>query len=137
MPVHIDPDLCLGCTSNCIPVCWVRAIAEIPPDSPHNPEPGLVLTIEANLCTECVGVEDTPQCVAACPTEAIIYNEDDPTTQQEDVLTAKTNMLKAHHVELGLPENIAFNNEGGQGLEIPKGFGPHPEHDFNAEYEID
>jgi len=34
-------------------------------------------------CTECVGFHDEPQCIAACPTEAIIYDEDKKETKEE------------------------------------------------------
>ena len=34
-------------------------------------------------CTECVGFYDEPQCIPACPTEAIIMDEDNQETQEE------------------------------------------------------
>jgi len=42
-------------------------------------------------CTECVGFEDEPQCMEACPTEAIIKNPDHEETEEE--LLAKKNHL--------------------------------------------
>ncbi|MGD8780482.1 MAG: 4Fe-4S dicluster domain-containing protein [Ignavibacteria bacterium] len=34
-------------------------------------------------CTECVGFYDEPQCIPACPTEAIVMDEDHRETQDE------------------------------------------------------
>ena len=34
-------------------------------------------------CTECVGFFDEPQCIAACPTEAIIMDPDKEETREE------------------------------------------------------
>ncbi len=34
-------------------------------------------------CTECIGFYDEPQCVPACPTEAIVMDEDNQETQEE------------------------------------------------------
>ena len=34
-------------------------------------------------CTECVGYYDEPQCIAACPTEAIVMDEDHVETKEE------------------------------------------------------
>ncbi len=34
-------------------------------------------------CTECVGFYDEPQCIPACPTEAIVMDEDNKETQEE------------------------------------------------------
>ncbi len=42
-------------------------------------------------CTECVGFYDEPQCIAACPTEAIIHDENNQETQEE--LMAKKEKL--------------------------------------------
>ncbi len=33
-----------------------------------------IYVINPNLCTECVGFYDEPQCVAVCPVDAIIPN---------------------------------------------------------------
>lgn len=39
--------------------------------------------IVPDKCTECVGFYDEPQCIAACPTEAIIYDENRKETKEE------------------------------------------------------
>jgi ferredoxin len=45
--------------------------------------------IDPNLCTECVGFYDEPQCVNVCPTEAIVPNPDYRETK-EQLLEKKT-----------------------------------------------
>lgn len=42
-------------------------------------------------CTECVGFYDEPQCIAACPTEAIVPDPSRQETKEE--LTAKKERL--------------------------------------------
>ncbi|MCX7834353.1 MAG: 4Fe-4S dicluster domain-containing protein [Ignavibacteria bacterium] len=44
-------------------------------------------------CTECVGFFDEPQCIPACPTEAIVMDEDHKETKEE--LMAKKLRLDA------------------------------------------
>jgi ferredoxin len=53
-----------NCTScgECLPVCPNQATAEGLP----------VYRIVALLCTECLGYAELPQCVEACPSEAIV-----------------------------------------------------------------
>jgi ferredoxin len=73
-------DLCVNCDV-CEPVCPNKAISlgteyyEIAPD----------------LCTECVGHYDTPQCVDVCPVECIITDPQHP--ESRDQLTAKYHAL--------------------------------------------
>jgi ferredoxin len=56
---------CVNCDV-CEPVCPNRAIA-----------PGAEFyVIAADLCTECVGHHDEPQCVAVCPVECIVPDPD-------------------------------------------------------------
>ena len=47
--------------------------------------------IDPNLCTECVGHFDTPQCVEVCPVECIPKDENHPET--EEALWAKYSRL--------------------------------------------
>lgn len=47
--------------------------------------------IVPDKCTECVGFYDEPQCIAACPTEAIVKDEDNVETEEE--LMAKKEKL--------------------------------------------
>jgi len=47
--------------------------------------------IAADKCTECVGFYDEPQCIPACPTEAIIKNPDMVETKEQ--LQAKKDNL--------------------------------------------
>jgi ferredoxin len=53
-------ELCVNCDV-CEPVCPNRAITQ-------GPE---YYEIAADLCTECVGHHDAPQCVEVCPVECI------------------------------------------------------------------
>lgn len=56
----IITDDCTAC-GLCISECPNEAISE-----------GDIYVIDPALCTECVGFFDEPQCVEACPVEAII-----------------------------------------------------------------
>ncbi len=65
-------DTCTACDA-CEPVCPNEAITEGDP----------MYIIDAFRCTECVGAEDEPQCVLACPEEAIIPNPDFVESKEE------------------------------------------------------
>jgi ferredoxin len=52
---------CISCGA-CVPECPVEAIAE--GDS--------LYVIDANLCVECEGHNDSPACVACCPVDCIV-----------------------------------------------------------------
>ncbi len=58
-------DECINCDV-CEPECPNNAIA---------PGPEIYI-INPNLCTECVGHYDTPQCVEVCPVDCIPKNPD-------------------------------------------------------------
>lgn len=47
--------------------------------------------IDALKCTECVGAEDTPQCIEVCPSACIIPNPDFDESRED--LLAKYEML--------------------------------------------
>ncbi len=70
-------DECIACDA-CVPECPNDAISEGDP----------IYVIDPNLCTECVGFFDEPQCVAVCPTDAI---QSDPKHQEthEELLEKK------------------------------------------------
>ena len=55
---------CVNCWA-CEPLCPSKAIVEA---KPH-------FLIDADKCTECVGVFEEAQCVAVCPIEGAIVNE--------------------------------------------------------------
>lgn len=59
MALQID-ETCINCGA-CEPVCPVKAITE-------GPE---IFIIDPNLCVECVGHHDEPQCVKVCPVDCI------------------------------------------------------------------
>lgn len=52
---------CIACGA-CIEVCPVEAISEGEP----------YYTIDPEVCVECKGYYDTPQCVEACPVDACV-----------------------------------------------------------------
>ena len=63
---------CINCGA-CDPECPNNAIAE------GNP----VYIIDPNLCTECVGYYDEPQCISICPVDCIIPNPDFVETKEQ------------------------------------------------------
>jgi ferredoxin len=52
-----------------------------------------IYVIDPDLCTECVGHYDEPQCRLVCPVDCIPLNPDYPETREE--LTAKYERLTA------------------------------------------
>jgi ferredoxin len=52
-----------------------------------------IYEIDPNLCTECVGHYDEPQCVEVCPVDCIIPNPDYQETKEE--LLAKYERITA------------------------------------------
>jgi len=75
---------CIFCAT-CVDECPNEAISE--GDS--------ACVIDPNLCTECVGFFDEPQCVAICPADAIVPDPKHRETKEE-LLEKK----KRIHVEL-------------------------------------
>jgi ferredoxin len=69
-------DDCINCDV-CEPECPNGAISEGPD----------IYEIEPNLCTECVGHHDEPQCLKVCPVECIIKDPDH--VEDQDSLHAK------------------------------------------------
>jgi len=49
----------------------------------HEPLSNDFTYVVADKCTECVGFYDEPQCIAACPTEAIIKDPNHVESQEE------------------------------------------------------
>lgn len=64
-------DECINCDV-CEPVCPNNAIFQ-------GEE---IYEIDPNLCTECVGHFDTPQCVQVCPVDCIPKNPEHEETRQ-------------------------------------------------------
>ena len=73
-------DECINCDV-CEPECPNEAISQ-------GPE---IYVINPDLCTECVGHYDTPQCVEVCPVECIPGDPERVETQEE---------LMAKYIEL-------------------------------------
>jgi len=57
----IITDECISCDA-CVAECPNEAISEGDP----------IYVINPDLCTECVGFFDEPQCVSVCPVDAIV-----------------------------------------------------------------
>jgi len=73
-------DECINCDV-CEPECPNEAISQ----------GDEIYEIDPNLCTECVGHFDEPQCIEVCPVDCILKDPDNPET--EDQLQAKYQML--------------------------------------------
>ncbi|MCD6376552.1 MAG: YfhL family 4Fe-4S dicluster ferredoxin [Caldisericaceae bacterium] len=71
MALYITED-CIACDA-CLPECPNEAISEGDP----------IYTIDPDLCTECVGFYDEPQCAAVCPTDACQPDPNHQETQEE------------------------------------------------------
>ncbi len=65
-------DACINCDV-CEPECPNHAISQ-------GPE---IYEIDSDLCTECVGHFDTPQCRQVCPVDCIPLDEDHRETHEE------------------------------------------------------
>jgi ferredoxin len=76
----IITDECINCDV-CEPECPNGAISQ-------GEE---IYVINPNLCTECVGHYDTPQCVEVCPVNCIITNPD--VIENREQLLAKYHAL--------------------------------------------
>ncbi len=79
MALMINED-CINCGA-CEPECLNEAISEGDP----------VYTINPDLCTECVGYHDEPQCISVCPVDCIEVNPDYKETK-EQLLQKKESM---------------------------------------------
>lgn len=69
---------CINCNA-CVDECPNDAISE--GDS--------IYIINSELCTECVGFFDEPQCVNVCPVEDTIIPDPDHQESQEELLAKK------------------------------------------------
>ena len=65
-------DECINCDV-CEPECPNSAISQ----------GDEIYEIDPNLCTECVGHYDTPQCVEVCPVDCIPKDEDNVETKEQ------------------------------------------------------
>ncbi|MEA3290430.1 MAG: YfhL family 4Fe-4S dicluster ferredoxin [Campylobacterota bacterium] len=65
-------DDCIACDA-CTDECPNTAIEEGDP----------IYIIDSDLCTECVGSFDEPQCIEVCPVDCIILDPDNQETAQE------------------------------------------------------
>ncbi len=65
-------DECINCDV-CEPECPNGAISQ----------GDEIYVIDPNLCTECVGHYDEPQCIEVCPVDCILKDPDNPETQEQ------------------------------------------------------
>ena len=63
---------CINCGA-CEPECPNEAISEGDP----------VYVINPDLCTECVGYYDEPQCISVCPVDCVELNPDYVETKEQ------------------------------------------------------
>ena len=61
---YMITDECIACDA-CLPECPNDAISEGDP----------IYVINPDLCTECEGFHDEPQCVAVCPVDCCVKAE--------------------------------------------------------------
>ena len=76
-------DECINCDV-CEPECPNGAISQGPD----------IYVIDPNLCTECVGHYDTPQCVEVCPVDCIITGVE----ESREVLEERYRLLSGQKV---------------------------------------
>jgi ferredoxin len=55
-----------------------------------------VYEINPNLCTECVGYYDNPQCVSVCPVDCVVQNPDHIETKEE--LLEKRELINSNKI---------------------------------------
>lgn len=77
MALMITED-CINCNA-CVDECPNDAISE--GDS--------IYVVNADLCTECVGFFDEPQCINVCPVEGTIIPDPEHQESQEELLAKK------------------------------------------------
>ncbi|MEJ2051402.1 MAG: YfhL family 4Fe-4S dicluster ferredoxin [Calditrichota bacterium] len=56
-------------------------VAECPNDAISEGDP--IYKIDPDLCTECVGFFDEPQCIEVCPVNCIVPDPDHPESKEE------------------------------------------------------
>ena len=71
MAIMINEE-CIACDA-CRPECPNDAISEGDP----------LYIINPDLCTECAGFHDSPQCAAVCPTDACVPDPSHPETREQ------------------------------------------------------
>ena len=77
MALMITED-CINCNA-CVDECPNDAISE----------GESVYVVNADLCTECVGFFDDPQCIAVCPVEGTIIPDPNHQETKEELLAKK------------------------------------------------
>ena len=75
-------DECINCDV-CEPECPNGAISQ----------GDEIYEIDPNLCTECVGHFDEPQCIEVCPVDCIVKDPDHEETEEQ--LTKKYQLLQS------------------------------------------
>lgn len=75
-------DECINCDV-CEPECPNSAITQ----------GDEIYEIDPNLCTECVGHYDEPQCIEVCPVDCILVDPDNE--ESKDILQKKYELLQS------------------------------------------
>jgi len=95
MAMRIDSDLCVDCAA-CVEPCPNQAIRPGDEDFTIQGETRRALSdkffVIPELCTQCVGYYETPQCVTACPVDCIVEDPERPETRRQ--LEAKAREIK-------------------------------------------
>lgn len=77
-------DECINCDV-CEPECPNGAISQ----------GDEIYVIDPNLCTECVGHYDTPQCIEVCPVDCILTGKEETKEQLQEKYLLITGQAKA------------------------------------------
>jgi len=81
MSLFIDYD-CINCDV-CVPECPNEAIYFGGDYKIGHPKYSDIYVIDGDLCTECVGHFDTPQCVEVCPVDVCLPDPDRVETDEQ------------------------------------------------------
>jgi len=81
MSLYIE-DSCINCDV-CVPECPNEAIYAGFMEPEGSPRWSEVYVIDGDLCTECVGHYDTPQCVEVCPIDVCLPDPNRVETEEE------------------------------------------------------
>ncbi len=82
MAMKINSAECINCAA-CEPECPNTAISNT----------GTTFVVDPELCTECVGAHEKPQCVEVCPVDCIVPDPD--RRESNEVLQARYARLHA------------------------------------------
>ena len=99
---------CINCDV-CVPECPNDAIYFGENYPMGHPKWSEVYVIDGDLCTECVGHFDTPQCVEVCPVDVCLPDPDRVETE-EQLLYRRIYEHRKYHISLSSPSKCTNNN---------------------------